>query len=146
MEPSQPSASVGKIVRLPMAVLLVLLGVHLLTVLLSNDGHFVYSLDDAYIHLSLAEKIAGGTYGLNAGEASAPSSSILWPFLLVPLAPFAAGAFVPLLLNVVAAVATLYVYALLLAESLGPLTDRRLRLQHCDDVQQGVSVSGWSLL
>ncbi len=128
MEPHQTPGSAGEIVRLPLIVLLALLGAHLLILLVLNDGHFVYSLDDAYIHLSLAEKIAAGTYGLNAGEMSAPSSSILWPFLLVPLAPFAAGAFVPLVLNVAAAAATLYVYALLLAECLVPLADRRLRL------------------
>lgn len=117
-----------EIFRLPLIVLLAILGAHLLTLLALNDGHFVYSLDDAYIHLSLAEKIAGGTYGLNAGEPSAPSSSILWPFLLVPFAPFTIGAFVPLVLNIAAAVGTLYVFALLLLESLGPMADRRLRL------------------
>jgi hypothetical protein len=128
VEPGQTSGGAGAIVRLPMMVLFALLGWHLLILLIFNDGHFVYSLDDAYIHLSLAEKIAGGTYGLNAGEAAAPSSSILWPFLLVPLAPFAIGAFVPLLLNIAAAAGTLYLYALLVAEALGPLADRCSRL------------------
>lgn len=117
-----------EIFRLPLIVLLAILGAHLLSLLALNDGHFVYSLDDAYIHLSLAEKIAGGTYGLNPGEPSAPSSSIVWPFLLVPWAPFAAGTFVPLVLNVAAAIATLYVFALLLAQGLAPMGDRRLRL------------------
>lgn len=44
---------------------------------------FFYTFDDPYIHLQLAENI--GTkfhYGLNSTELSAPSSSILWPFIL----------------------------------------------------------------
>lgn len=51
-----------------------------------NGNHLVYTLDDPYIHLALAKNIHSGTYGINAGEFSAPSSSILWPFIfaLVP--------------------------------------------------------------
>jgi hypothetical protein len=45
-------------------------------------GHFVYAIDDAYIHLTLARNIAHGTYGINPGEFATPASSILWPFLL----------------------------------------------------------------
>ena len=54
-------------------------------VLVRLGGHFSYSLDDPYIHLALAENIAHGHYGLNAGEAAAPSSSIMFPFLLATL-------------------------------------------------------------
>ena len=43
--------------------------------------------DAPYTHLALAEQIRHGTYGLNPGEPSAPSSTILFPFLLVPLLP-----------------------------------------------------------
>jgi len=51
-----------------------------------TQGHFTYSLDDPYIHLALAKNIFHGNYGLNQGEFSSPSSSILWPFLLAPFA------------------------------------------------------------
>lgn len=47
-------------------------------------GRLGYTLDDPYIHLALAERIAQGHYGINLGEVTAPSSSILWPFLLLP--------------------------------------------------------------
>src|SRR6476619_2261761 len=47
-------------------------------------GKLGYTLDDPYIHLALAERIALGHYGINLGEVTAPSSSILWPFLLLP--------------------------------------------------------------
>jgi len=52
------------------------------------DGHFVFSLDDPYIHLALAENIAHGHYGINLDTPSSPSSSILWPYLLAPLAHY----------------------------------------------------------
>lgn len=54
----------------------------LVAVLVATDGHLTYALDDPYIHLALAQHIAAGDYGINAGEASSPSSSVLWPLLL----------------------------------------------------------------
>src|SRR5438128_9800887 len=47
-----------------------------------TGGRLIYSLDDAYIELSLAWNIAQGHYGINAADVSSPSSSILYPFLL----------------------------------------------------------------
>lgn len=53
----------------------------------ANNGTFVYALDDAYIHLDLADQIwRYGHYGLNPHHFAAPSSSILWPLLLAPFA------------------------------------------------------------
>ncbi len=68
----------------------------------------VYTLDDPYIHLTLARQIGQGHYGINPGELSAPSSSILWPFLLVPFIFTAAGEFAPLVINLAALLATLW--------------------------------------
>ena len=62
-----------------------------------KTGHFVYPLDDAYIHLALAEQLAHGQYGTNPGEFSSPSSSLLWPFLLIPFAGTRLHTFVPLI-------------------------------------------------
>ena len=45
-----------------------------------HAGVFEYPLDDVYIHLAMAEKIARGTYGVNLGEPASASSSIrCWP-------------------------------------------------------------------
>ena len=99
-----------KKVYIPAIVFLALL---LLPVILSvkkNDGHFVYTLDDPYIHLALSENIAAGHYGINRSEYTAPSSSALWPFLLVPFS-FISSSFsslVPLLMNTVFALVTLF--------------------------------------
>jgi hypothetical protein len=70
------------------------------------DGRLIYSLDDPYISLSLSWHIAHGHYGINAGEASSPSSSILYPLILAPFAYANWQEWVPLALNAAAAVAT----------------------------------------
>ncbi len=79
--------------------LAVVLGL-LICILHRDNGVFTYSLDDPYIHLALAENLAHGHYGINPGEASSPSSSVVWPFLLAPFATQAWGQYVPLALNV----------------------------------------------
>jgi hypothetical protein len=73
----------------------------LVAILHRDHGVFTYTLDDPYIHLALAQSLAHGHYGINAGEASSPSSSVVWPFLLTPFAGWAWGEYVPLGLNVV---------------------------------------------
>ncbi len=67
-----------------------------------NAGTFTYALDDPYIHLALSEGIAQGHYGINPGEFSSPSSSVLWPLLLAPFARFSWQVYVPLALNLLA--------------------------------------------
>jgi len=67
--------------------------------ILKKDHHFTYTLDDPYIHIELAKNIYYGTYGINLSEMSAPSSSILWPFLLVPFGGTDFIQYIPLILN-----------------------------------------------
>lgn len=64
-------------------------------------GVFEYPLDDVYIHLAIAEQIARGSYGINAGEFTSAGSSPLYPFLLVPFAGTEAQRFMPVLWNLV---------------------------------------------
>ncbi len=82
----------------------------LVAILQLNSGHFTYTLDDPYIHLALAERIREGYYGINPGEPSAPSSSILWPFLLAPAAHAYIAVYLPLLIGILAAAATVAIY------------------------------------
>jgi hypothetical protein len=79
-------------------------------------GAIGYTLDDPYIHLALAERIALGHYGINLGEVTAPSSSILWPFLLLPGVGSAWHAWLPLGIGLACGAAT--------AVLLGRLVDR----------------------
>ena len=67
------------------ASLLALFVLFALVIVVADGGHFFYTLDAPYTHLALAEQIRHGTYGLNPGEPAAPSSTILYPLLLVPL-------------------------------------------------------------
>lgn len=83
---------------LTVAVVAVCLG----WILALNHGQFIYTQDDPYIHLALSERLFNFHYGLNPGEYAAPSSSILWPFLLMPTAPFVFHQYVPLVLNLIA--------------------------------------------
>jgi hypothetical protein len=67
--------------------------------LAATGGVFVYALDDPYIHLALADRIRAGEYGINPGEFTSPSSSILWPFFLVASSGTALHPYMPLVLN-----------------------------------------------
>ncbi|HEY4382333.1 MAG TPA: hypothetical protein VGN01_18430 [Acidobacteriaceae bacterium] len=88
----------------------------LCAILYCNHGIFTYTLDDPYIHLALAENLMHGHYGINPGEPSSPSSSIVWPFLLTPTAAAAWNQYLPLAWNVL--------FCGLAAWLLGRLADR----------------------
>jgi hypothetical protein len=93
-------------------------GVSILLILRLN-GWIYYTLDDPYIHLALSERIARLQYGINPGEAAAPSSSILWPLLLAPFAGFSWHALVPLVINLAALTATAALLYRLIQRALG---------------------------
>ncbi len=97
--------------RAPLLLLVVLVPVALLAlgVWYTTGGNPTYTLDDPYIHLALARNIWLGNYGINLTEPSAPSSSILWPFLLAPCAVLgAAFAYAPFAINLVCLVLTAF--------------------------------------
>lgn len=74
----------------------------MLSVVALNGGEFFYTLDDPYIHLTLARQIFNGHYGINPTEFSAPSSSIIWPFILAPFGFLGTAMYkVPLVLNLI---------------------------------------------
>ncbi len=76
-----------------------------------TDGFLVYSLDDPYIHLSLAETILQGGYGVNQGEYASPSSSIIYPFLLAGALVIGPDNWMPLALNVIPMLAASWILA-----------------------------------
>jgi hypothetical protein len=85
-----------------------------LKIMVMNNGFFVYTIDDPYIHLALGENIIHGHYGINFQEVSSPSSSILWPFLL---APFSSFEYFPFVLNILFSSITVYFYYRILDKS-----------------------------
>lgn len=81
-------------------------------------GVFEYPLDDVYIHLAMAEKIAGGTYGVNWGEAASASSSIIYPFLLMPIGGAEIQRYLPLFWNTLAVAGCGWVWGRIIAEAM----------------------------
>ncbi len=87
--------------------------VALLTILVAisiamSDGHLIYSLDDPYIHLALAENIIRGVYGVNLSEYSSPSSSIIYPLFLSATEFLRLGSLGPLFIGGLAGMASVY--------------------------------------
>src|ERR1700761_6673461 len=66
-----------------------------------TGGRQLYPLDDVYIHAAVAKNLLlHHVYGISPGHFSFPSSSILWPFILVAaFALVGIKAYVPLALN-----------------------------------------------
>jgi len=81
-----------------------------------GEGMFVYSLDDAYIHLAIGKNIASyGIWGVTPHEHSFASSSPLWSVLL-SITHFITGSFylyIPLILNLISCVGTLSIMSVI---------------------------------
>ncbi|MDO8735746.1 MAG: hypothetical protein Q7K29_01505 [Thermoleophilia bacterium] len=69
----------------------------------TQDGTFVYTQDDAYIHMAMAKNMAThGNWGVNAGEFQSASSSPLWVLMLSFLYLFfGVNVITPFLMNIV---------------------------------------------
>lgn len=104
----------------PIGALLLVLVAQLAALLALNRGQLVFTVDDAYIHLALAENLMTGHFGVNPGEASAPASSVLWPLLLAPVAGSALGPWMVWLLEGALAVAFLAVVGRIAVLSIEP--------------------------
>ncbi|MFH1514179.1 MAG: hypothetical protein ABIG42_01835, partial [bacterium] len=98
---------------LPVTIFSVICVIELIAILIKNQGHFGYTLDDAYIHLALAENIVKGHYGVNLGEYSAPASSIIWPVIIAPFARMSFGYYFPLLINFLASIGTILIFRII---------------------------------
>ncbi|HEV7466141.1 MAG TPA: hypothetical protein VGP96_07555 [Candidatus Dormibacteraeota bacterium] len=78
-----------------------------------NHGHFVYALDDPYIHLTMARNLTEhATWGVTPGDYQSASSSPAWTLLVAALLRVAGrgAALIPLALNVAAALLLLLLF------------------------------------
>ncbi len=75
---------------------------------------FEYPLDDVYIHLAMAEQIAAGGYGVNAGETASAASSPLYPLLVLPFPGTGFQRFLPLAWNVAGLAAAAWLWGRIL--------------------------------
>ncbi len=89
-----------------LTVFAVLLVRMLLKVIDLNDGNLIYSLDDAYIHMSIARNIVEhGVWGVTQYAYTSSSSSPFWTLLLaLTYAIFGANEYSPFTLNIAASV------------------------------------------
>lgn len=92
-----------------LTLFLVLTSILLLVSLKQNQGNFVYSLDDAYIHMAMAKNyFQYGIWGITRYEFTSTSSSLLWMLLISTFYRiFGVNAFIPFIINVIFAVATI---------------------------------------
>jgi len=104
--------------RVTLSLWLLLFAAELIASIVLCGGRIVFTLDDPYIHLAVADHILHGGYGVNAAEYSSPSSSIIWPYLLALTEALHLGALGPLIIASAAAAATM-VAVLRLIESFG---------------------------
>ena len=94
---------------IPLGLWLIGMAVLLACCLHMTDGHLIYSLDDPYIHLAVASNILHFSYGVNLTEYASPSSSIIYPFLLALTEYLGLGGYGPLVINIMAMAAAVYV-------------------------------------
>ncbi len=75
------------------------------------EGHLVYSLDDAYIHMAMAKNLARhGVWGVNASGFASASSSLLWTALLAGCYLLAGvNGWAPFALNFLSCMAVLFI-------------------------------------
>ena len=95
--------------------LLVYIG--LLALAAYRAGGFDYPLDDVYIHLSMAEQIAAGGYGINPGEYASAASSMLYPLLLLPFQATELNRLLPMVWNMAAVLAAGLLMARILVQT-----------------------------
>lgn len=99
-------------------LLLAILTVQLTLSIRKNEGHFVYALDDPYIHMAIARNFARhGVWGVTPYEFSSSTSSLLWTLLLAAPYSFTSCVYIPLIFNTVFAlllltVANVFLYPL----------------------------------
>lgn len=87
------------------------------------DGHLIYTLDDPYIHLSVAENILKGSYGVNLGESSSPCSSIMYPFILAGTEWIKLGVVGPLIINLLAMGGAVFMLGKIIEKNIFPLVN-----------------------
>jgi len=110
-------------------------------ILMRTHGVLIYTLDDPYIHLALAEEILRGGYGINPGEVASPSSSILYAPLLAPLLALGFGTWAPLTASAMGQAAVIWG----LAGCVAPFVARRLWLAVPAALLLPLSVNAYAL-
>lgn len=91
-------------------------GILLIASLILNHGHFVYALDDPYIHMTLAKNFANhGHWAVNGSDFSSSSSSPLWTLLISAVYyAFSVNLITPFILNILFGLLTILIAYIIL--------------------------------
>jgi hypothetical protein len=94
-------------------VLIIISRVYYLT-----NGTFIYPYDDTFIHLTIADNVLKGNWGINANEFASASSSVLYTLVLAVFRLFSKSVMVPFIVNCFAGIAILFALHLWLKKNL----------------------------
>jgi hypothetical protein len=72
-----------------------------------THGIFIYPFDDTFIHLTIADNLLKGAWGINPNQFESASSSILYTFILALFRLFSKSDLVPLVVNGLAGIGIL---------------------------------------
>ena len=74
----------------------------LIQTIILNNGHIIYSLDDAYIHMAIAKNFSKyGVWGVTKKQFSSSSSSLLYSLILSFIFLFGPNEIAPLIINLI---------------------------------------------
>ena len=95
-----------------------------------TGGQFSYAVDDAYIHMAVAKTLVlHHVYGVTPYEVTTSASSILWPWLLAAcFSLFGIHETIPLALNMIFAIAILFIANRAMIDFGGPAATPVMRL------------------
>ena len=99
-----------------LVIFFLVLVIELLKALHKDEGHFIYALDDIYIHMATAKNFAKyGVWGVHKYGFTSATSSPLWTFLIaLTYIIFGVNDFSPFILNIfLAVIIIVYLYQLL---------------------------------
>lgn len=103
--------------------LLVITTYLILSVLNNNNGHFVYTQDDTYIHMGIAKNLSqNGSWGISPNSFSSCSSSLFWTSLIALIYYFTGlSELIPLLIGIICSISiVLFVGVLFNKEGIKP--------------------------
>jgi len=72
-----------------------------------TNGVFMYPYDDTFIHLTIADNLLKGSWGINDHEFASASSSLLYTLILAFARIFSGSVLIPFIVNCIAGVAIL---------------------------------------
>ncbi|MHB8967363.1 MAG: hypothetical protein ACYC5A_10700 [Thermoleophilia bacterium] len=102
-----PARTLITVAAIALVILWLILAVLLVVILRNNGGQFTYTIDDPYIHTTIARNLVEhGVWGINAHEFSSASSSLGWTLLIAATyLVFGVNQYSPLVLNFIFATA-----------------------------------------